>query len=105
MPYYDLADIHAAARDERIWLQGRTDLDANNLGYTLSHICECLLALSEQHFHATEVYTDKKRPCDVYKIRHRRDPEGLVDPLYIKLQIASVVRSAAVLLISFHRER
>lgn len=105
MAHYPLEEIHAAALAERIWFQGRTDLDAANLGYMLPDVCECLLALDAAHFHATEFYPGKK-PYDVYRIRHRREKGGTLDPLYIKLWLAADAASgSAVLLISFHRER
>ena len=76
--------------------------DSTNLGYFEADIVACCLALSEENFVKTVIYTydGHKTKCDVYHIDFR-GPDGSLDSLYVKFRY----NAGWVVLLSFHLQR
>lgn len=98
-PSFDLQSVHAAVAAENVIFEGNSTRDRDNLGYTPEDVMSCLRKLEPNNFHKSEAYKGGALKADVYKLRHEH--EGCIDPLYIKLRLAT----SGCLILSFHRER
>lgn len=98
-PSYDLQSVQAAVAANNVIFEGNSVRDRGNLGYTPEDAMSCLRKLAPNNFHKSEAYRDGALMADVYKLRHEH--EGCIDPLYIKLRLAT----SGCLILSFHRER
>lgn len=102
-PIYSLVEIHKRLREgNALALEGNSEGDARNLGYTDEDICDCLFSLTEDNFSKTKEYPlgkGKSTRLDVYLITYTK-ATGETDDLYIKLKFFGWVVVA-----SFHRQR
>ena len=98
-PSYDLQSVQAAVAANNVIFEGNSVRDRGNLGYTPEDAMSCLRKLAPNNFHKSEAYRDGALMADVYKLR--LEHEGCIDPLYIKLRLAT----SGCLILSFHRER
>lgn len=105
MPLYDLDDVRAAARMQRIeYRSRRAMLDTANLGYELDDVCNCLLRLTLKDFHKSHEY-ESGPGDDAYLLKAPRPgSEGTeIDELYIKFRLLG--EHVVVDLGSFHLQR
>jgi hypothetical protein len=82
---------------------GRSQIDAFNLGYDVDDVARCLYSLRPEDFVKTLTYPSpngKRRiACDVYRTKCQNSDE-VEDDLYVKVRV-----SGWVVVVSFHRPR
>ena len=104
-PIYSLDEIQKRLREanvDALSLEGNSERDARNLGYSDEDVCDCICSLEEGNFSKTKEYSlgkGKTTRLDVYLITHTK-ATGETDDLYIKLKYFGWVVVA-----SFHRQR
>ena len=102
-PTYALEQIQRLAGTRDVGYGTRkAQVDAQNLSYTIEDICECLQALSTNHFHHSEKYPGFPIWHDVYLISYS-GPSGCIDELYVKLKLSK--DCVLVTLTSFHLQQ
>lgn len=100
MPEYNLSEVHEAIRNERLRYQRTVQSQVIALEYEFYDVKQCLLSLTENNFHKTLSY-DNKRPHDVYKVRYPNpNNEEELDHLYIKFYMCN--GHLTLTLASFH---
>jgi len=102
-PIYSLEDIHESIRSASlVVLEGNSERDIKNLGYSDKDVDDCLCSLTADNFLKTIEYPlgkGKTTRLDVYLIKYSK-ATGEVDDLYIKLKFIGWIVIA-----SFHRQR
>jgi hypothetical protein len=106
MPHHSLDALREAVRRKAIQLSRSADHRRLDLGYSLAEVCQCLLALTEQHFRKTHTYDHGI--CDDYLLSWahvNQDGETQHDDLYIKVKLTAGPKGDLVAVISFHRQQ
>lgn len=100
MPVYDLQQVQQAALKGSVLYRGRkVQRDVANLGYAMSDIRRCLMALTALHFQRSHHYQDKVYDAYVIDFQNPLE-ETQMDSLYLKFCL--VDKTLFILLGSFH---
>lgn len=99
---YALQEVHVLASQEKVAYAGRRVADnVDELGMELSDVCECLCALTENHFKESIQYEGLASWNDVYLINITA-PSGRSYDMYVKFKMFG--ERLVLNLCSFHPE-